>query len=743
MKLLECLTFQTWRTLQAISRATGLGFDANWTKQQAAQRLADWLGSDEHLRSLADLPAEAHAALGELLAAGGQMDYDTFTAHFGPIRPYRPWKKTVPPSPWTEPQSVAEALFYRGLVFPVPVGRGRHRHRAMALPDDFHEAVRRDARPCASTATPHPSLDALPAPSLPFDLLTFLGYLQREEVRPLWGRWLPPRVLRALKWLMICPDDLGDVRSERQARYIAFLHYLAEAAGLVAPLAGYLKPTLEAHRWLEQPPAERITMLWNAWRLGRGTACCAPDDNEARWRAFRLPGWSAPGPLERFHRLCQALAHFPPGHTLPAEAWPLALGEVDPSLLRPTPVYSDWHNLDAVAQSEWKETLQAALGNLVTGPLTWFGVFRMANQQSSPCPLVSLSPLGAALVGREDGEWPVIPPPHPLRIAPLPEDVEGAPAISSIAPPGLSWTGRFALEELAAPQGGAPGQYVLTRAGLLRALRRGHTVPGIIALLEELSGEPLPPAIFTLLDEWGAAYGEVTIRPVTLLQVREPELLQRLARRRRLRRFFGETFSERAVAVDSSRIPQLLRALERRGLMPRVEAGLTDMPEGILSGEHSPQSKDAESDPPPAERAFIVAALQLFTALGESLPDAPPLPYALLERWEQSLTAAEKDAAGRAVQAVLDGLRRAGQPAVRRPHLPTPAGPLLERLEQAIAAGKAVTITYYTASRDHLNTRRISPLRLEWRGQTAYCIAYCHLREAERVFRVDRIREIR
>ena len=132
----------------------------------------------------------------------------------------------------------------------------------------------------------------------------------------------------------------------------------------------------------------------------------------------------------------------------------------------------------------------------------------------------------------------------------------------------------------------------------------------------------------------------------------------------------------------------------------------------------------------------------LVRALGESLPDAPPLPYPLLERWEQSLTAAERDAAGRAVRTVLEGLRRAGQPAVRRPHLPTPTGPLLERLEQAIVAGETVTITYYTASRDHVNTRRISPLRLEWRGAAAYCIAYCHLRDAERVFRVDRIQEI-
>lgn len=445
---------------------------------------------------------------------------------------------------------------------------------------------------------------------------------------------------------------------------------------------------------------------------------------------------------------------------MPAGVWPLALGEVDPSLLRPTPVYSDWHHLDVAEQARWQESLQTALSDLVSGPLTWFGVFEVASQRGGESAsqrggesaIVALSPLGAALVGRQDGGGLVTPSAEPLHIIPCPEEVDGSLVITCIAPPGLPWAERFALEAVAAPRSGAPGHYHLSRAGLLRALQRGHTVSGLIALLEELSGEPLPPAIFTLLDEWGMAYGEVVIRPVTLLQVREPELLRRLARRRRLRRFFGETLSERAVVVDGSRIPQLLRALERRGLMPRLEAGLTPVPPGILNGGRSPQSKGILSGTEQsgveskgtsaAEGAFIVAALRLFTALGESLPEAPPLPYALLEEWEQSLTAAEKDAAGRAVQAILDGLRRVGRAAVRRPHLPSPTGPLLERLEQAIAAGEAVTITYYTASRDHLNSRRISPLRLEWRGETAYCIAYCHLRQAERVFRVDRIREI-
>jgi predicted DNA-binding transcriptional regulator YafY len=75
-------------------------------------------------------------------------------------------------------------------------------------------------------------------------------------------------------------------------------------------------------------------------------------------------------------------------------------------------------------------------------------------------------------------------------------------------------------------------------------------------------------------------------------------------------------------------------------------------------------------------------------------------------------------------------------------HLPQPTGPLLEALEAAIEAGETVEIDYYTASRAHQTTRRVDPLRLEWRGDVVYLIAYCHLREDQRVFRVDRIERI-
>ena len=227
--------------------------------------------------------------------------------------------------------------------------------------------------------------------------LTFLGHLQRENIRPIWNRWLPLTTLRAMNPLLLAPDDLDEVRSEHQARRIPFLHYLAEAAGLIGLTAGKLKPTLNAETWLRKVPGERIADLWRAWQENS-------EENQARWIVYRLPACSAPAPVERFRRLGRALAGFSPGHTLPAGAWIEALSEIDPALLQPTPLFEDWAELSADAQAMWAQSLETALNEFLLGPLTCFGVLAPVKDAAGGERL-AFTPLGAALTGRDDGAW--------------------------------------------------------------------------------------------------------------------------------------------------------------------------------------------------------------------------------------------------------------------------------------------------------------------------------------------------
>jgi predicted DNA-binding transcriptional regulator YafY len=63
------------------------------------------------------------------------------------------------------------------------------------------------------------------------------------------------------------------------------------------------------------------------------------------------------------------------------------------------------------------------------------------------------------------------------------------------------------------------------------------------------------------------------------------------------------------------------------------------------------------------------------------------------------------------------------------------------RSRKAPVAEQSCVITYVDAKGDE-TTRMITPLRVQAANQLVYLVAYCHLRQAERSFRLDRIVDI-
>lgn len=65
-----------------------------------------------------------------------------------------------------------------------------------------------------------------------------------------------------------------------------------------------------------------------------------------------------------------------------------------------------------------------------------------------------------------------------------------------------------------------------------------------------------------------------------------------------------------------------------------------------------------------------------------------------------------------------------------------------ERLRQAIAERRSVSMTYYSYGRDDTNTREVDPWSIHSAGGLWYLQGRCHSANAERIFRIDRIREV-
>lgn len=101
----------------------------------------------------------------------------------------------------------------------------------------------------------------------------------------------------------------------------------------------------------------------------------------------------------------------------------------------------------------------------------------------------------------------------------------------------------------------------------------------------------------------------------------------------------------------------------------------------------------------------------------------------------------------KAVRSALAKLEQAGAaPAAAgavRVAAATDPGPASGIVREALDRGRQLWLRYYTASRDTLTERTVDPMRLLVTDGNAYLEGYCHLADAVRHFRIDRIDEVR
>ncbi|WP_300682048.1 YafY family protein [Nocardioides sp.] len=111
---------------------------------------------------------------------------------------------------------------------------------------------------------------------------------------------------------------------------------------------------------------------------------------------------------------------------------------------------------------------------------------------------------------------------------------------------------------------------------------------------------------------------------------------------------------------------------------------------------------------------------------------------------------AMRDGAGEGTREVIDRalgkLEQAAADAAPLVHAGTTtddeAAAIRQSLERALREGRQVTITYYVPTRDEESERTIDPHQITRAHQAEYVDAWCHLAEAPRWFRLDRIRRV-
>lgn len=107
-----------------------------------------------------------------------------------------------------------------------------------------------------------------------------------------------------------------------------------------------------------------------------------------------------------------------------------------------------------------------------------------------------------------------------------------------------------------------------------------------------------------------------------------------------------------------------------------------------------------------------------------------------------SVPGADEDSAlARGLAKVLTALGEASETAVEIA-IDTASDAITEQLRSAIDNRLCVEITYYSYGRDNTGNRVIDPWTIHSEGGLWYLHGWCHSSGAERIFRIDRIREV-
>lgn len=481
----------------------------------------------------------------------------------------------------------------------------------------------------------------------------------------------------------------------------------AHAAGLLSRDGDRVAPTEAYDAWAEQEPPEQFAVLLQAWRNLPLTPTQARDeDNKALPALAGAPPCN--GCVQARHGLLDAAAQLPPrqGTKVTSDlgaliAWQRPLADSSPRDAAPFAA--------VIREAE-------LLGVLARGALSALGIHLRTDDTeglSRECRRLLPPATAAARIGAD-----------------LTAVVTGTPSARLAA----------LLDSVADREtSGTASVWRFSAGSIRRALDTGRVPDDITADLAAVAAGPLPQPLSYLIADTARGHGRVRIAPAAcVLHGDEPALLAELAAHRRLAEL---GLRQLAPTVLISRLPldRTLAALRAAGYAPVAETA-----DGTVRVEKARSRRAAG----PAR-----------------LPAAVPVPAPRGTRAKNggrtAATRAAKASAAIDSDTLLDSDTLAAQLLAAPPTTPDPA-PLrggapfatdteeivagwakrlpygdVRQLAYAIDAGGAITVEYVATSGNR-TVRTLSRLMLD----PPYLEAWCHLRDAERVFTLSRIQSV-
>ena len=143
--------------LQVLAELRGAFLDGADTREQANELLSAQITDPTSVQfayqEVIDMSDSAQTAIETLLRENGEMAEAQFSREFGSIRQMGP-AKLERETPWLYPESIAELLYYYGLLGRGFKGAGQRAHTVVYLPSDITPWLPHPQNPALASALP-------------------------------------------------------------------------------------------------------------------------------------------------------------------------------------------------------------------------------------------------------------------------------------------------------------------------------------------------------------------------------------------------------------------------------------------------------------------------------------------------------------------------------------------------------------------------------------------------------------
>ena len=524
----------------------------------AAEELSASLLDLETVRETIDiLSADARTALFSLIEAGGKMEWVSFARKFGEIREMGEAKRDRE-RPHLKPGSLAENLFYRGLLAKAFFDSDKGAQEFAYIPDDLFILIEEEKR----EETKKNSIEPLGRPATPvekaFEILASDRILDDATT-----------YLAALR---LNPGANG-LPLDRQEQAPALQKLLGTATLLKKniPQADAVKSFLEASR------ADALKMLIEAWqssqtfdelRLVPGIIC------EGEWKNQ---------PLVTREFLLDLINSIPQNKWWSIPAFLRTIKEKFPDYQRPAGDYDSWFiKRESDGQylrgfAYWDQVDGALIKHFIQ-TLHWLGMADLASpeegKEAAAFRIHSFAQGGVPAA--EDGGRSKIEK-GKITVA-----SDGKIVISRLFSRAVRYQisrfcewgndeGRVALNgsERRTETHADEYKYQVTAQSLTHAKEQGLKAEQLLSLLVKYTNGTVPPALVKALKQWEAHGTEARVESLLVLRVSRPEIMEEM-RKSKAGKFLGELLSPTAVVVKEGAIQKVMAALAELGLLAEL-----------------------------------------------------------------------------------------------------------------------------------------------------------------------------